>query len=46
MVIAQINRKPVTNMSEASEALKDYKAGEGLLLLVKTAEGSRFVAIN
>ena len=46
MVIAQINRQPVSNMAEANEILKDYKAGDGLLLLIKTAEGSRFVAIN
>ena len=46
MVIAQINRQPVNNMTEANEILKDYKAGDGLLLLIKTAEGSRFVAIN
>ncbi len=46
MVITQINRKPVANMEEASEVLKDYKAGDPLLLLIKSAEGSRFVAIN
>ena len=46
MVITQINRQPVNNMTEANEILKDHKAGDGLLLLIKTAEGSRFVAIN
>ncbi len=46
MVIAQINRKPVKNVSDVNEALSDYKAGDGLLLLIKTAEGSRFVAIG
>ena len=46
MVITQINRQPISNMTEASEVLKDYKPGDALLLLVKTAEGSRFVAIN
>lgn len=46
MVITQINRQPVSNMDEASEVLSSYKAGDGLLLLIKTAEGSRFVAIN
>lgn len=46
MVITQINRKSVSNMTEASEVLKDYKSGDGLLLLVKTTEGSRFVAVN
>lgn len=46
MVIAQINRKPVKDVSDAENALADYKAGDDLLLLVKTEAGSRFVVIG
>lgn len=46
MVITQINRKPVKDLAQAEEMLKGYKSGEGLLLLVKTQTGSRFVAIG
>ncbi len=46
MVITQINREPVRNLEEAAQVLKEYRAGDNLLLLVKTSEGSRFVPVN
>ncbi|MGN6545390.1 MAG: Do family serine endopeptidase [Aureliella sp.] len=46
MVITQINRKPVKNLADAQELLSGHKSGEGVLLLVKTEAGSRFVAIG
>ena len=46
MVITQINRKPVTNIEDCQSVLEGYKAGDPLLMLVRTETGSRFVAIN
>ena len=46
MVIVQVNRKPVKDMADAEKALANYKEGDGLLLLVKSEEGSRFVVIG
>ncbi|MGN6135161.1 MAG: Do family serine endopeptidase [Aureliella sp.] len=46
MVIAQINRKPVKDMSAAEKALSGYKSGDDLLLLIKTEAGSRFIVIG
>jgi hypothetical protein len=46
MVITQINRKPVKDLASAREILADHQSGEGVLLLVKTQSGSRFVALG
>lgn len=46
VVIVQINRHDVTSVKECEEAIKDYKPEEGLLLLIRTQQGSRFVVIN
>ena len=46
MVIVQVNRKPVTNVEEFEEAFKAKSLEEGVLLLVKTQEGSRFVVLR
>jgi len=46
MVITQINRQSVKNLEDAKAILVDYKSGDGLLLLVKTQAGSRFIAVQ
>jgi serine protease Do len=46
MAIVQVNRKPVTNVKEFEAALEAKSADEGVLLLVRTQEGSRFVVIR
>jgi serine protease Do len=46
MVISQVNRKPVTSVDEFKAAVQGKKSGESILLLVRTAQGSRFVVLN
>jgi serine protease Do len=46
MVITQINRQPVKNVDDCDAVMKDHDADKALLLLVKSREGSRFVAIR
>jgi serine protease Do len=46
MVITQINRQPVKHVDDVDAAMKDHDADKTLLLLVKSREGSRFVAIR
>jgi len=46
MAIVQVNRQPVKNVEEFEAAIKGKKSDEGLLLLVRTQEGSRFVVIR
>lgn len=46
MVISQVNRKPVTSVDELRAAVKAAKEGDNLLLLVRTAVGSRFVVVK
>lgn len=45
MVIVQVNRRPVKNVDEFQAAVEG-KSKEGVLLLVRTSEGSRFVVIR
>jgi serine protease Do len=46
MVITQVNRQPVKNLDEATRVLKDVQPKDGVLLLVRTEEGSRFIVIR
>ncbi len=46
MVIEAINRKAVTSVDEARQMLQSNDAKEGVLLLVRSAQGSRFVIMN
>ncbi len=45
MVITQVNRKPVKSAEDFQKALDAQPLSKGVLLLVRTPEGSRFVAI-
>jgi hypothetical protein len=46
MAIVQVNRKPVKNVKEFEVALEGKSSNEGVLLLIRTQEGSRFVLIR
>ncbi|MDA0658116.1 MAG: Do family serine endopeptidase [Planctomycetota bacterium] len=46
VVISQINRQDVTSVKDCENAIKDYQPEEGVLLLIRTPQGSRFVVIN
>jgi serine protease Do len=46
MAIVQVNRQPVRNVAEFDAALKAKSAEDGVLLLVRTQQGSRFVVIR
>ncbi|HZL89106.1 MAG TPA: Do family serine endopeptidase [Pirellulaceae bacterium] len=46
MAIMQVGRKPVHSADEFHAALKDASLEKGVLLLVRTAEGSRYVVIR
>ncbi|HUE73061.1 MAG TPA: Do family serine endopeptidase [Pirellulaceae bacterium] len=46
MVITQVNRQAVGSVAEFQAAVKRASLEKGVLLLVKTAEGSRFVVIR
>ncbi len=46
MAITQINRQPVTDLASAEKVLKDATLEEGILLLIRTAQGSRFVVLR
>jgi serine protease Do len=45
-VITQINRKPVKSASDANRILKDASSTGDVLLLVRSAEGARFVVVK
>jgi serine protease Do len=45
-VITQINRKPVKSASDANRILKDASSTGGVLLLVRSAKGARFVVVK
>lgn len=44
MVITQVNRKPVRDAEQFAKMVKDSK--DGVLLLVRTEQGSRFVVLS
>jgi serine protease Do len=46
MVIAQVGRQAVNSVEEFEVALKNASLEKGVLLLVKSAEGSRFVVLK
>ncbi|MCA9161735.1 MAG: Do family serine endopeptidase [Pirellulaceae bacterium] len=46
MVVTEVNRQPVRTVAEFKAAVKDFDAKEGVLLLVRTDAGSRFVVIR
>jgi hypothetical protein len=46
MVITQANRKPVRTVDDFRKALGQKPLEKGVLLLLRTAEGSRFVVIQ
>ena len=46
MVIVQVGRKPVRSVADFQAAMKDVSLEDGVLLLVRTDAGSRFVVIR
>lgn len=46
MVISEVNRKPVRSVEDFERALENNKLAKGILLLVRTAEGSRYIVLN
>ena len=46
VVIAEIDRKPVNNVKQFRAALQKQSLEEGVLLLVRSAEGARYVVIR
>lgn len=46
MVITQIERQSVSNVKEAEKLLTNADRKDGILLLVKSSEGSRFVVVK
>lgn len=46
MVIVQVNRQPVATVDEFVSAMHDVDADNGVLLLVRTESGSRFVVLK
>ena len=45
-VIVEANRAPVKNVEELSRALDEKSLAKGVLLLVRTTQGSRFLVIR
>ncbi len=46
MVIVQVNGRPVATVDDFRTAIKDQPLEKGVLLLVRTAEGSRFFVLK
>jgi serine protease Do len=46
VVIAQVNRKPVKSAEDFQKALDSQPLSKGVLLLIRTQDGSRFIAIR
>ncbi|MCL4207801.1 MAG: Do family serine endopeptidase [Pirellulaceae bacterium] len=46
MAITQVNRVPVANVEAAVKALNDASPADGILLLIRSGEGSRFVVLK
>ncbi len=46
MVITQVNRQAVKSLDEFMTAVKKADSSDGLLLLVRSQEGSRFVVVK
>jgi serine protease Do len=46
MVISEVNRKPVKSVDEFRKAVNERTIAKGLLLLVETSNGSRYVVLR
>ena len=46
MVIVSVNRDPVNSVADLKEALADADSVDGVLLLVRTQQGARFVVVG
>jgi hypothetical protein len=46
MVVTQAARKPVRSVEELRKALEEQPLEKGVLLLLQSAQGSRFVVIQ
>ena len=46
MVISQVNRKPVATVAEFRKALGNHPLKDGVLMLIHSKEGSRFVVLR
>jgi len=46
MVVTQVGRKPVKNVAEFEAEVKNASPDKGVLLLVRSAEGSRFIVLK
>jgi len=46
MIIERIGQKPISNLDEFRTAMKDQSLTKGVLMLVRSQEGSRFVIIR
>jgi len=46
MVITEVNKKPVKTAADFTAALADQPLEEGVLMLIRTPQGSRFVVIK
>lgn len=46
MAITHVNRSPVRDLAEATRALKEGSLSDGILLLIRSAEGSRFLVLR
>ena len=46
MVITQANQRPVNSVEEFGKAIGNKPLEKGLLMLVQSAEGSRFVVVQ
>lgn len=46
MAIKRVGRQPINSVEDFQAALKDVSLEKGVLLLVRTAEGSRFVVVR
>jgi serine protease Do len=46
MAIVQVGRRPVRGVPDFEEAVRSASRDRGLLLLVRSAQGSRFVVVQ
>ena len=46
MVIVEANRKPVRSVEDLQKAIEQQSLDKGLLLLVQSDRGSRFVVVR
>ena len=46
MIIAKVGQKPIKTMDDFNAAIKAHKANAGLMLLVRTPQGSQFLVLK